>query len=97
MVDTTGLVTDIQDLLKEVEKAGALRPDEIGDAREWSAGFAKAVVANDKRMADNFRGALNGLIGAVEFREAEVGRKALLRGIGIGIDWMLKTAIAALI
>lgn len=95
-LDTTGLATDLKDVWSSLRASGSLTPDEVADGEKWTVGYGIAIASGDATKAHNYEVALNGLFGAVEFRESEAGRKALLHGLTIAAEWMLKAGVAAL-
>ena len=53
---------------------------------------AREVAPTASAFCEN----LNGLFGEIEFRETEAGRKALLHGLTVAAEWMLRAGMAAL-
>lgn len=91
------LKTEVEAIGKELVASGVLTKDEQVKVLEWTAGLGLACATQDVAKVNNYKSALNAMLGVAELRAAHAAEAAAVRLARKGLEILVSLAVSAII
>ena len=91
------LKSEVEAVGKELVASGVLTPEERVKVGTWTVGLGLACAQQDLPAINNYKSALNAMLGVAELRAANAAEQAAVRLARKGLEILVSIAVSALV
>lgn len=91
------LKTEVEAIGKELVSSGVLTKDEQAKVILWTAELGLACAQQEVEKVNNYKSALNAMLGVAELRAANAAEAAAVRLARKGLEILVSLAVSAII